>query len=219
MSNINYNFNKLTPFRFFCLTNFPFIEEDFDALTYYELLCKVVGYLNKVIDTTNAIGTQTEELTNAFNELKSYVDNYFTNLDVQTEINNKLDEMAESGKLQEIISAYLNSKAIFGFDTVADMKQATNLIDGSFASTYGYYSINDGGAGKYKIRIVNTNDIIDEGSIIRINDTLVAELINNKIVNVKQFGAKTDGISDDTSYINNAIKYLARNNGGTLEGI
>lgn len=104
MSNINYNFNKLTPFRFFCLTNFPFIEEDFDSLTYYELLCKVVGYLNKVIDTTNAIGTQTEELTNAFNELKSYVDNYFTNLDVQTEINNKLDEMAEDGTLEKIIN-------------------------------------------------------------------------------------------------------------------
>ena len=55
MSNINYNFNKLTPFRFFCLTNFPFIEEDFDSLTNYELLCKIVEYLNKVINTTNSL--------------------------------------------------------------------------------------------------------------------------------------------------------------------
>lgn len=104
MSNINYNFNKLTPFRFFCLTNFPFIEEDFDSLTTYELLCKIVEYLNKVINTTNSIGTQTEELTNAFNELKSYVDNYFTNLDVQQEINNKLNEMAQDGTLENIIN-------------------------------------------------------------------------------------------------------------------
>ena len=96
MSNINYNFNKLTPFKFFCLTNFPFIEEDFDALTNYQLLCKVVEYLNNVIKKTNTIGTQTEKLTNAFNTLKSYVDNYFTNLDVQEEINNKLDQMAEN---------------------------------------------------------------------------------------------------------------------------
>lgn len=108
MSNINYNFNKLTPFKFFCLTNFPFIEEDFDALTNYQLLCKVVEYLNNVIKTTNTIGTQTEKLTNAFNTLKSYVDNYFTNLDVQEEINNKLDQMAENGTLTNLIKSYLN---------------------------------------------------------------------------------------------------------------
>ena len=109
MSNINYNFNKLTPFRFFCLTNFPFIEEDFDSLTNYELLCKIVEYLNKVINTTNSIGTQTEELTNAFNELKSYVDNYFTNLDVQQEINNKLNEMSLDGTLENIINEQIFS--------------------------------------------------------------------------------------------------------------
>ena len=109
MSNINYNFNKLTPFRFFCLTNFPFIEEDFDSLTTYELLCKIVEYLNKVINTTNTIGTQTEELTNAFNKLKSYVDNYFTNLDVQDEINNKLNEMTKDGTFDKIINQTLFS--------------------------------------------------------------------------------------------------------------
>ena len=32
----------------FVLQNFPFISEDFDALTYYQMLCKVVGYLNKL---------------------------------------------------------------------------------------------------------------------------------------------------------------------------
>ena len=96
MNYKNFNINKLTPFKFFCLTNFPFIEEDFDALTSYGLLCKIVEYLNNVIDTTNAIGTKTEELTNAFNELKDYVDNYFTNLDVQEEINNKLDPACRS---------------------------------------------------------------------------------------------------------------------------
>lgn len=123
MSNINYNFNKLTPFKFFCLTNFPFIEEDFDSLNTYELLCKVVEYLNNVIDTTNTMGTQTEELTNAFNELKSYVDNYFTNLDVQTEINNKLDEMAQDGTLAKIINE----------DIFNELNQKVdNLIDSQF---------------------------------------------------------------------------------------
>lgn len=132
MSNINYNINKLTPFKFFCLTNFPFIEEDFDALTYYELLCKVVGYLNKVIDTTNAIGTQTEELTNAFNELKSYVDNYFTNLDVQTEINNKLDEMAQDGTLAKIINEEIFNDLNTKINSIE--KQLTDELTATFLS-------------------------------------------------------------------------------------
>ena len=35
-------------FKRFVIQNFPFIEEDFDALTNYQLFCKVVEYLNKV---------------------------------------------------------------------------------------------------------------------------------------------------------------------------
>lgn len=171
------NINKLTPFKFFCLTNFPFIEEDFDALTYYELLCKVVEYLNKVIDTTNAIGTQTEDLTNAFNELKSYVDNYFTNLDVQEEINNKLDQMAESGELADLISQYLEIQAVIGFDTTSDLAQSTNLANGSITRTLGKNQYNDGYGAFYKIRNITSDDVIDNENIIKIqnNNTLIAE--------------------------------------------
>ena len=170
MSNINYNFNKLTPFKFFCLTNFPFIEEDFDSLTTYELLCKIVEYLNKVINTTNSIGTQTEELTNAFNELKSYVDNYFTNLDVQEEINNKLNEMAQDGTLQEIITAYLKVNGVLGYDTKNAMKNATNLIKGSIAKTLGDLEYSDGKGAFYKVREIKNTDVIDDDNIIALSD-------------------------------------------------
>ena len=94
---------KIPLFRRCVIQNFPFIEEDFDALTDYGLLCKVVEYLNKVIEQTNATSTQVEELSAAFNTLKDYVDNYFDNLDVQEEINNKLDDMAEAGTLEVIL--------------------------------------------------------------------------------------------------------------------
>lgn len=214
---INYNY-KLPPFKWFCLTNFPFIEADFDALTYYELLCKVVQYLNEVIVKTNAIGEQTEELTNAFNTLKEYVDTYFDNLDVQEEINNKLDEMAESGELEEIISQYLNSTAIFGFDTVNDMLNAPNLIDGSYARTFGFYSINDGGNALYKIRNRTFDDVVDNMTIFEMSDnTLVAELIFNKLkINSKKIGVYGDKIHDDTTNLQNAIN-LCKSLNATLE--
>lgn len=209
---------KIPKLRRFVLQNFPFIEQDFDALTDYELICKVVQYLNKVIDQTNLTTEQVEVLTNAFNELKDYVDNYFENLDVQGEINNKLEQMVEDGQLQEIISQYLNSTAVFGFDTVADMKQATNLINGSYAKTLGYHAKNDGGVSTYKIRTITNDDVVDEASIIAMaDDTLVAELIpyNNQI-SLKQFGCYGDGTHDDTVNIQKAIDYFVANKGVKL---
>lgn len=101
-------YKHLTPFKRCVLQNFPFIEADFDALTNYGLLCKIVEYLNKVIASQNEVQTNVETLNNAFIDLKNYVDNYFDNLDVQDEINNKLDAMVEDGTLAEIIGDYLS---------------------------------------------------------------------------------------------------------------
>lgn len=102
------NFKKLCFLNMQRLTNFPYIEADFDALTNYELLCKVVEYLNNVIKSQNTTIDNVESLYNAFTTLKNYVDNYFENLDVQEEINKKLDEMAESGVLTNLIKNYVN---------------------------------------------------------------------------------------------------------------
>lgn len=207
---MNFNFKKLPPFKWFVLQNFPFIEADFDAITYYQLLSKIVEYLNKVIDENNAIREQTENLTNAFNELQDYVNHYFDNLDIQEEINNKLDEMAESGQLADIIAQYLQLSGLLCYNSVNDMKNATNLTNGSFAKTFGFYNAYDGGGALYKIRtILNTDEINDISLIALTNDSsLVAELIiENSTVNVKSFGAYGDGLNDDTTNIQLAIDY------------
>ena len=103
-----FEYKRLSPFKWYVLQNFPFIEADFDAITEYQLFCKVVEYLNKVIDDMNAVGQQTENITNAMTELQDYVNNYFENLDVQEEINNKLNEMVTDGTLTNIIENYIN---------------------------------------------------------------------------------------------------------------
>ena len=141
-----------------------------------------------------------------FNELYTYVHDYFDNLDVQEEINNKLDEMLDDGVLQEIIQQFIQSSAMWMFDTVADMKLATNFIDGSYAETLGYYSINDLGGAVYKIRTKTEADTADEMTLIDVYDnTLIAELVKTDTMNVKQFGAKGDGIVDDTTSIQTAL--------------
>lgn len=75
------------------------------GLTYEEQLLWLCDYLqNTLIPTVNNNGECVTELQNLYLQLKNYVDNYFTNLDVQNEIDTKLDEMATDGTLANIIN-------------------------------------------------------------------------------------------------------------------
>lgn len=133
-----FNYTNLTPFKWFVLENFPFIEADFDALTEWQLFCKLGKEMNKIINSENTLGTQMENVTNAFIELynsfenlTNYVNNYFNNLDVQEEINTKLNEMAENGTLLQILNQYdyaLNIKS-FGCKDDNQTDNTQNLIE------------------------------------------------------------------------------------------
>ena len=197
----------VSPLKRICMTIGELPTAYIETMSYYEMLIWFVEFLkNKVIPTVDNNALAVQELQNLFVELQNYVNNYFDNLDVQEEINNKLDEMASDGTLQEIISDYLNSKAVFGFDNVEDMKSATNLIAGSYAETLGYYEKNDGGSALYLIRNITNQDVIDNGYLIPMNnENLVAELIIKNIINVKQFGAYGNDINNDTTAIQKAF--------------
>ena len=173
--------NTISNFKRFCMTIGELPTSYLETMTYYEMLVWFTEYMkNTIILTINNNGLAVEELQDKYIELKSYVDNYFTNLDVQQEINNKLDQMVQDGTLDQIIQQYLISSAIWGFDTVADMKQATNLIEGSYAKTLGYYEKNDGGGATYKI--TNTKSLTEYQE--QLNSGLYATLIieNNIII-------------------------------------
>ena len=46
--NTNFKYINLSPFKWFVLENFPFIEADFDALTEWQLFCKLGKEINKI---------------------------------------------------------------------------------------------------------------------------------------------------------------------------
>ena len=194
--------HNVPPFVRWCSATIPTMFDD--SLSYYEALCALNNFIQKnIIEVINNNASVTEEYIKLTNDLKEYVENYFANIDVQEEINNKLDAMAEDGTLQEIVASYLQANVTWTFDTVADMKSATNLVEGSYARTLGYYAVGDGGASTYYIDNIGT---ADEGSIIAVGD-LKAHLMYEEQLNIKQFGAVGDGITDDSSAIDMALAF------------
>ena len=99
------------PFRRFCTTimtigTLPSSYQE--AMSYQEMLLWLCDFIeNKVIPAFDNNANAITELQNLYIELKSYVDNYFTDLDVQEEINNKLDDMATDGSLGKVMQKYI----------------------------------------------------------------------------------------------------------------
>lgn len=64
--------------------------------------------------------TEFADLKEAWNALRDYVNNYFDNLDVQEEVNNKIDAMAASGELSAILQTVIGP-----FTTEINQRMAT----------------------------------------------------------------------------------------------
>lgn len=199
--NTNFTYKNLSPFKWFVLENFSFLEADFDALTEWQLFCKLGKEINKIINSTNLLGNQVEDLTN-------YVNNYFDNLNVQDEINNKLNEMAEDGTLQNIIAEYINLNSYIVFDTVNDMKNSENLINNMNIRTRGFHKINDFGGAYYHITNLTSENatLINDIDVINLKNNLIAILNPDSYINFEQLGAYGDDEHDDTIVLKYALE-------------
>ena len=96
------------PFKHFCVTIGELPTSFIDSMSYYELAAWLCQYLEStVIPAVNENAEAVSELQNLFIDLKSYVDHYFDNLDVQNEINTKLDAMVASGEFERLFANYV----------------------------------------------------------------------------------------------------------------
>ena len=200
---------KVPPLKKICMTIGQIPASYVETMSYYEMLVWFIHFLrDDIIPVVNANGEATRELQELYVELQEYVINYFDNLDVQEEINNKLDEMLENGQLEQIIEQFIQSSALWCFDNVADMIASTNLINGSYARTLGYYSVNDGGGCLYKISNSQTSNHYET-----LSGGLYANVIND-IINIKQYGCYGDNTHDDSLIIKGILENL--NNGDVI---
>ena len=105
------------------------------------------------------------------------------------------------------------SNTIIVFDTVKELTESTDkrLSVGCFVKTNGYYITNDLGGASYVLAEEPTDGAITLKNGLFANIVADKCLLANQefnVINVKQFGAKADGVTADQDAINSAIKYL-----------
>ena len=116
----------LPPFKAWLASNIPAVYDN--TMTYYEELCALIKYLQDVVvPALNSNAAAITAISTAVEKLQKYVEDYFKNLDVQEEINNKLDEMAEDGTLEEIISKYCPKSDKFALFTFFDTSNSNKI--------------------------------------------------------------------------------------------
>lgn len=67
---------ELKHFKFWCYKVLPLVYDD--SLSYYEVLCKVVEYINNIIDDNKEQGDAIESLRAAIDELNQWRDDFGT---------------------------------------------------------------------------------------------------------------------------------------------
>lgn len=106
-------------FRNWVLQNFPFLEDDFDALTDYELFCKVFEYIKNY----------QKEFDRIEKEIKDFED-YISTVDIEKTVNEILSE--ELPELSNAILTEVNYKINNLRNEInANIEELSNSIDSS----------------------------------------------------------------------------------------
>ena len=66
----------LSTFKFWCYKVLPLVYDD--SLSYYEVLCKVVNYINKLIEQDKIFGNELAKLREDLATVQEWIDNYDT---------------------------------------------------------------------------------------------------------------------------------------------
>lgn len=196
-------YKNLTPFKSWLMlqintwgqNNFPFVESDFDELTNYGMLMKMMKALNDVISNMNDVEEDMTNLFNAFTELQSYVNNYFDNLDVQDEINQKLDDMVEDGTMAQLIGEYVQPQIDAQNEILEQYGNTINLHTSQIANLVANAGDPDENSEVVDIRVANNGNTYQSAG----------DSVRNQINNVNDYIKRDINTLNDGIYTNEIV--------------
>lgn len=178
--------------------------EQFPYSNFHDLnLDWIISEVKKAIEGFKALSNKTDDFETTLNNALEYINNYFKNLDVQEEINNKLEEMKENGELADIIAAFL--KAPNYYLSVQSMVADTSITNNSVAITASYNTAANDGSCLYWIHKPKAYDFE-----IALSNNLYAYPCPMGIPTVREFGATAN--NDIETPLKNLINYSTTTN-------
>lgn len=140
-------FRKLTPFRFWCQKVLPLVYDE--SLSYEELLCKVVAYLNGVIEDVNQIPEYIQSLISE-EQLKAIFSELLDDLREQIVSDNEGEKTTASKDHEAGDLVWLNGKlAVITRDILAGTEYIEKTGSVGITGNFVYTTINKETRARY----------------------------------------------------------------------
>lgn len=172
----------------------------------YDNNISLLELVRRLYKFVNELATCMQDLDKEFTDLKEYVDNYFNNLDVSSEIKAVLQQMIDDGTIAEIINQELLGNINTEIDNINNKLTEIDTTLTTYGNEINYLTYRD----RFQVATCSANS---NYAITNSNFT-----IQNDDVIFIHFNEALDGTKDATLTINGTAKSVITKEGGLYKG-
>lgn len=172
----------------------------------YDNNISLLELVRRLYKFVNELATCVQKLDEEFTDLKDYVNNYFDNLDISSEIKNVLQAMIDDGSLADIINQELLGNINNEITSINETLETVNSTLQQYATELTYLTYRD----RFQVATCSANS---NYAITNSNFT-----IQNDDVIFIHFNEALDGTKDATLTINGIAKSVITKEGTLYKG-